>query len=251
MGAINKVIGDLLRRMPFSVSRIPAEIARRRVLQRARERIRSDTAAKPKVFGIGLSRTGTTSLSQALRELGYDCVHFSKGSRIIGWPEFYALDAAVDTPVSVRFESLYHTFENAKFIYTTREIENWINSVKEFFGVDKPNKLRKYWRSEKYWSGSRRVKTGWEEENAIEYRTIQESLYCRFETWEDSYHQFDSRVKSFFEDKPASKILEMNIPKGDGWERLCSFLGKKRPKIDFPHANKSGRARHPILHEEE
>ena len=31
----------------------------------------------------------------------------------------------------------------------------------------------------------------------------------------------------------------INNWKGDGWEKLCPFLGVDIPKISFPHANKS------------
>ena len=35
----------------------------------------SDAAKTVKVFGTGLSKTGTTSLAAALTELGYDTIH--------------------------------------------------------------------------------------------------------------------------------------------------------------------------------
>jgi hypothetical protein len=115
------------------------------------------------------------------------------------------MDAAVDTPVSVRFEALYHVFENARFIYTTRDVESWARSVKKFFGVEKPKDLRKHWRGEKYWNGGRKVGTGWEMKNAIQYRTIQEGLYSKYETWEEAYWGFDQRFQNFFKDKPEKK----------------------------------------------
>ncbi len=91
--------------MPFRLNRIPAAVTRRRILREAKRQIQSPGSAA-KVFGIGLSRTGTTSLKQALGQLGYDYLHFNKDSKIIDWPELYAADAAVDTPVSIRFEAL-------------------------------------------------------------------------------------------------------------------------------------------------
>ena len=34
--------------------------------------------------------------------------------------------------------------------------------------------------------------------------------------------------------------LNMNIcDNGDGWEKLCKFLDKEIPDVDFPHKNKS------------
>jgi hypothetical protein len=40
----------------------------------------------------------------------------------------YIFDAMMDTPVSIQFELLYHGFPNAKFIYTTRPYELWVDA---------------------------------------------------------------------------------------------------------------------------
>jgi hypothetical protein len=29
----------------------------------------------------------------------------------------------------------------------------------------------------------------------------------------------------------------MNICDGEGWPRLCNFLGKEKPSVPFPHLN--------------
>ena len=54
-----------------------------------------------KIFGIGLSRTGTSTLINALVMLGYSAVHFPHRPS-----DFYDNDAAADTPVATRFEQL-------------------------------------------------------------------------------------------------------------------------------------------------
>jgi hypothetical protein len=38
----------------------------------------------------------------------------------------------------------------------------------------------------------------------------------------------------------SENILHMNIcDDGDGWEKLCKFLNKEIPNIDFPHKNRN------------
>ena len=37
---------------------------------------------------------------------------------------------------------------------------------------------------------------------------------------------------------PKDRLLEWNI--GDGWSPICTFLSKKIPNEDFPHANAVG-----------
>jgi hypothetical protein len=38
-------------------------------------------------------------------------------------------------------------------------------------------------------------------------------------------------------DIPAHRLLVMNIIEGDGWDKLCPFLGTKIPSLPFPHEN--------------
>ena len=54
--------------------------------------------ANAKIFGIGLSKTGTSSLSEALEILGYSTVHFPSTLSEIAY-----YDAATDSTVARRF----------------------------------------------------------------------------------------------------------------------------------------------------
>ena len=38
-------------------------------------------------------------------------------------------------------------------------------------------------------------------------------------------------------------LLVFDLPKGDGWEKLCGFLGHEVPDKPFPHANKASLSR--------
>jgi hypothetical protein len=91
------------------------------------------------------------------------------------------------------------------------------------------------------------MKSGWEEHNALQYNIIQEVLYSRHTTWEEAYREYDGRVKDFFKDKSSEKLLVLDIPGGDGWSKLCSFLNAAVPKKPFPHENSASSAKHPIL----
>jgi hypothetical protein len=65
------------------------------------------------------------------------------------------------------------------------------------------------------------------------------NLYARHASWEEAYLSFDHRVRSFFRDKPPEKFLELRICDGEGWDKLCPFLGKGIPEIEFPISNKA------------
>jgi len=52
----------------------------------------SEWSPKQKVFGIGSSRTGSSSLCRALQLLGYEkSFHWKRNGKVIGWPEFFML----------------------------------------------------------------------------------------------------------------------------------------------------------------
>ncbi len=184
----------------------------------------------PKVFGIGLSRTGTSSLNDALSLLGYHAIHWNNPHTLdlISPDDFCLFDAFTDIPVSYQFEVLYYSFPNAKFVYTTREIESWEKSITHHYdvsaGVRKPTELKSPNASQRFGYAA-----GYVENN----------LYSKFATWAEAYLEFENRVRTFFLDKPENSFLELKICEGEGWEKLCPFLGKTVPAKPFPNSNPS------------
>ena len=51
----------------------------------------------------------------------------------------------------------------------------------------------------------------------------------------EAHHQ---RVADYFEGR--QDLLVLRIAAGDGWERLCPFLGEPVPDEPFPHRHRSG-----------
>ncbi len=60
------------------------------------------------------------------------------------------------------------------------------------------------------------------------------------------YNDHNKEVVEYFKDRP-NDFLIMDFSNGDGWEKLCPFLGCDIPKIDFPHVNKAGNRKWKIL----
>ncbi|AFZ44926.1 hypothetical protein PCC7418_2793 [Halothece sp. PCC 7418] len=192
--------------------------------------INSDSQSATKIFGIGLSRTATRSLSVALNMLGYRSSHWVYGGNILSLDDFYYFDASTDTCVSYMFETLYHLFPNSKFIYTTRDESNWVNSVSKHFQCETPKDLKsKYIDNFK----ANRNKYPNQYEFNLHYMAIHDGLYGKFDTWSEAYRAHDQRVNAFFQDH-QEKLLVMDITKGDGWNLLCNFLGKEIPGKAFP-----------------
>lgn len=95
---------------------------------------------KTKVFGIGLSKTGTTSLARALEVLGYRTRDYLGVTRYtagdlssINLKEIDANDAFTDTPIPSFYKQLDKHYPNSKFILTTRDMEGWLRSCKKQF----------------------------------------------------------------------------------------------------------------------
>ena len=180
------------------------------------------TALKPtKVFVIGFHKTGTTSMHYALRRLGYSITgirHFGPERTDIAdvaWKMAKNLidrfDAFEDNPWPILYREIYAYRPDSKFILTVRTPESWLKSVIGHFGTG-TTPMRTWI----YGAGS---------------PVGHEDIYR--ERFERHYRE----VREFFRDKP-DQLLTMDLAAGDGWEKLCTFLGvSRRPKIPFPHRN--------------
>lgn len=163
-----------------------------------------------KIFGIGLSRTGTQSLTRALQILGFKARHMP-----FSLQDILDNDAVTDTSVSVGFEFLDAMFPDSKFIYTVRDCDEWEASMIAYFDG----------------------KTF--DHGAIP--KIHRSLYPGgLESSVDlveAFYRHSGRVEDYFYER-ANDLLWLDICAGDGWEPLCKFLDRPIPAEPFPHLNK-------------
>ena len=187
---------------------------------------------KPKIFGIGLSKTGTTSLAAALTLLGFSTLDWLNPltRELISDDDLPVFDAFTDAPVSARFEFFYYLYPNSKFIFTTRPFEGWVTSIS------------RHWRRHYAMADFDEIKMAMAETNTfhygVEYRNIYRSLYFNYDSYRDAFEAHERRVRRFFQDKPADRFLELNIFAGDGWPKLCAFLGRDMPSVPYPWENR-------------
>ena len=99
--------------------------------------------SKVKVFGIGFHKTGTSSLGEALRLLGYTPIaNFTpKLLPSIQSGDFGAVkrfcepfQAFEDNPWPLIYRELDEMFPGSKFVLTLRPTESWISSLTKHFG---------------------------------------------------------------------------------------------------------------------
>lgn len=186
---------------------------------------------KTKIFGIGLSKTGTTSLTEALRVLGFSAAHYFNNfsGEMIADRDIALYDALTDTPISYQFQELYARYPDAKFIYTTRPLEQWkpslLKHIRRALNIDT-------------FKGFDSIVNGENETRHGElFRDVHNKLYVPFETPEDAYNAHDQSVRDFFAARPEANFLEINFFKGDGYPELAAFLGVPEPEHAFPQKN--------------
>lgn len=176
-----------------------------------------------KIFGIGLSKTGTTSLASALELLGYQTkdypglAHYAPGDLSSIDPALLEdYDALTDTPIPSFYRELDARYPDAKFILTVRDTEGWLKSCKKQFTqklADKQN----------------------EAHNRL-FMDLYDTTVFDEAKFRAGYEHFVKGVQDHFRDRPG-KLLVLNVTGGDGWEALCAFLGKPVPDMPFPKAN--------------
>lgn len=191
---------------------------------------KADVYSEAKIFGIGLGRTGTTTLTEALGVLGFDCAHWQNPLtfQIIDSIDIYMFGASADAPVAQRFEQLYYLYPNARFIWTPRPVEAWVASLRHrqlrSTGARNLEELADVLGREQAPYMAARAEADW-------------ACYMHPDGLEAAYHRFEQRVRRFFSDKPTGKLMEFRITEGEGWPQLCAFLGREPPDLPFPREN--------------
>ena len=173
-----------------------------------------------KVFGIGFHKTGTKSLGEALRLLGYrvcgpmwtrepdvaETVH----ERALEAARHY--DAFQDNPWPMLYREMDRAFPGSRFILTECPTLEWIDRTERYFGSEETPMRR--WI---YGAGS-----------PVGHR----------ERYVQVYETHNRAVKRYFQSRPED-LLVFPLTTRPSWAQLCRFLGRSVPEQDFPHVNRS------------
>ena len=208
---------------------------------------------KRRVFCVGRNKTGTTSLSAALEQLGYRVGDQQEGELLIeDWAkrDFRSLvaycrksDAFQDSPFSrdFTFQAMDQAFPGSKFILTVRDSdEQWYASVVRFHTM----RLRER-------TGENRLPTA---------RDLQEDPYnytgYLWRVWQlvygvaegdDLYHkealireynEHNRRTQDYFRHRP-NDLLVLNAGESSAMVKLCRFLGQPYAGQTMPKLNET------------
>jgi Sulfotransferase domain len=201
-----------------------------------------------KILCAGLSKTGTMSLHMALKELGYTSLHWDRerlNDALDGSnpnPDFRIYDdydAVSDIPSAFFYRELLEAYPEAKVILTVRDVEAWWKSIEYHFNIRAP------YRDPVMLRELARTRPGSITPAVIAGEVLRERMrnivygspVAREFMYKKRYVEHNERVVA---DVPAERLLLMDVTEGDGWEKLCPFLGAPVLPTPFPHHNKGG-----------
>lgn len=180
-----------------------------------------------KVFGLGLSRTGTTTLGKCFEILGYtvkdndfNLLKSVKNNNLEPiWDSIERYDSFEDLPWPFIYKEIYKKYPNAKYILTTHlNVDKWLKSYIRHCIYGKH-------------------KTKW---NAVRHNVVAYGIPYPVNhevEFKNIYRNHNNEVRKFFKDK--DNFIELCWSKGDEWNKLCKFLDKEIPNVPFPHSYKS------------
>lgn len=184
-----------------------------------------------KIFGIGLPKTGTGTLNEALNRLGFKSIHFGstecdemRDKLYRGIYKFDLLERydAVTNACETYYAQLDKVYPGSKFILTVRDKDAWLDSARSHWKwmTDKPNGIS----------------------HAL---TIHNHLIT-FGTYlfnEDRFsYVYDLTIQNaniYFKDR-ESDLLTLDVTTESNIDRLAAFLGKPTTGEPFAHLHRDG-----------
>lgn len=172
-----------------------------------------------KVFCLGMGKTGTATWREAMKIIGYEkfcnsrdalLPAIKKGDWDLVWGVVDSYDAFKGWPWAIIYKELDEKYPGSKFVYLERDTESWYESNFTHF-YDDPTDMREWIFGAPY-----------PKDHKEEYIS--------------TFVRHGEQVKEHFKDRPGD-LLVMDIINGDGWEKLCPFLGVPIPGDKWPWAN--------------
>ncbi len=177
-----------------------------------------------KVFGVGLARTGTTSLHHAMGILG-----------LVSAPDSLPLldsidldflgchDAFFDNPIPFRYRELERVCPNSRWIVTQRPVDDWIASMGWLFGT-----------------GLQQLKPDMREIGDRVHRQLYGSDRFDERRLRSVYSHHYAELADWIGDRPH---VWLHVDQGLDWGPICELLNVAEPAADFPHSNRRRRRR--------
>lgn len=204
---------------------------------------------KTKYFGIGMNKTGTSSLKVAMRQLGFRIGNQREAELMLhDWAKRdfrrlirYCRSAQFfqDFPFSYPFTfiALDQAFPGSKFILTIRDTpDQWVDSRIRFhsmmYGKNGQVPTREDLKEAFYIYKGRPLER--QELNGLEPDVDPYDI----ELMKERYISHNRCVKNYFRNRP-NDLLVLNVAEKNAFQELCRFTGKKSNETRFPWVNKT------------
>jgi len=200
-----------------------------------------------KVICAGLSKTGTKSITKALRHLGFTVFDWEEQFDFVDhWVDVFQngvkpdvrrvyqnADAVVDMPGTFFWEEILEAFPDCKVILSERDEDCWVKSIANQLEMVHAMRSQMRYRTRAILSPTTR-KMNYVVDSYFEAvlgsRNTKSTCVLR-----KRYGIHNHRVKSIVS---PDKLLLYNVQQG--WKPLCDFLGCEVPSVVFPHENVKG-----------
>jgi len=179
-----------------------------------------------KVVGVGLPKTGTTTLGYCFRRFGFKhrtfdmdlAVQLKRNNFGPVLKEAERYETFEDWPWFEIYRELDERFPNSKFILTLRkDTETYVTSLKghhEREGIRNDGFVKPHW---------------WNEVHGVEPNAWD------YEKSAQRYERHNREVLEYFGGRMNKDLLVVCWENGDGWAKLGRFLNRRAPDEPFPH----------------
>jgi len=179
-----------------------------------------------KVVGIGLPKTGTTSLGYCFRRFGFKHQTFdmdlavkvkrNQVDEVLREAEKH--ESFEDWPWFLLYREFDRQFPNSKFILTLRkDTATYVTSLKghhERQGIRNKDFVKPHW---------------WDDVFGVE------PIDWNYEKSAQRYENHNRAMLEYFAGRINKDLLVVCWEKGDGWTELSRFLNRRAPDEPFPH----------------
>ena len=204
-----------------------------------------------KIFCIGMNKTGTTSLSEEFKRLGYSVASQITGERLFpecmgeGTDEFWEYckihQFFQDIPFSIPkfYRVMDEKYSGSKFILTVRDSsEQWYESLIRFhtklphIGPKGTQPTTKDMKDSKY------IIPGWLYDVHKTLFDIEDNDPYNRDILIRTYEEHIVDVIEYFKDR-ESDLLVLNLGEEGSYQKFLKFIGKDSAYDKFPHKNSS------------
>lgn len=219
-----------------------------KLIYKWRKRKLFNKSKKNNVVVLGLSRTGTSSMMKALKILGYNSWHFTHLSP--DTLDKLGYNAIGDLPNLRRKFSINDIKSNTKYILTTRNSKDWLESMRKWIyniwniDIDYPNKRRTFLNKNYSFGESIFKKSPVNYINNLVHNIEYEYPEIKKQNLEKVMLSHEEKIKNMFNlSGNRNKLLvfdvtDKKISSNKKWNILCNFLNEKdKPIIEFPKEN--------------